>query len=333
METRQRAVLLPLVGLAIAWIFFMAASFSELFVQPTYDADGFWVSDGPAVRASTYLYLAGLAVFSVISLRSLRITLRHRTMLGVDEPLTKAAYRFANLSVIIGLAGSVIFGISTFIGAFNRFGGDPSLTSRLLGVYLPIVLAAVLVVAIILVAFVLRPDTSSENSDVKSGLSNRQKALGLGYAIPIIAGALAIIFGLVVYDVTGTTLEEWVWVIIQVIIATGIILGTRYARMAAAEKPAPPKPRTALASGAWNLNFVLSIVFGVVVSVMAFTFGSQSFEALKDYNFDYAGWEIRAPSLQWFVGDFGPALVLIALVIIGLYATITERHKAADSSI
>lgn len=330
MSTPQKALLLPLLGLGAAWVLFMAASFSELFVQPVYDAEGFWISDGPAVRASTYLYLAGIAAFSVLSFLSLRMTGRHRLLVGVDEPLTKAAYRFANLSVIIGLAGSVIFGISTFLGAFNRFGGDPDLGSRLLGVYIPIVIAAALVVAIILVAFVFRTDGPADDAGKKEGLSERQKALGLGYAIPIIAGAIAIIFGLVVYDITNTTLEEWVWVVIQVIIATGIILGTRYARRAKSEKPAPPKPRTALASGAWNLNFVLSIVFGAVVSVMAFAFGAQSFEALKDYNFDYAGWEIRPVSVAWLVGDFAPGLVLIVLVVIGLYATITERHKEPD---
>jgi len=48
---------------------------------------------------------------------------------------------------------------------------------------------------------------------------------------------------------------------------------------------------------------------------------------LRDYNFDYAGWEIEPVTFSWVVGDFAPALVLIALVIIGLYATITERHR------
>jgi hypothetical protein len=331
MTTPQKTVLLPLVGLGVAWVLFMAASFSELFVQPIFDAEGFPIGDGPAVRASTYLYLSGLAAFSILSLQSLRMSVRHRTVVGTDEPLTRASYRFANLSVIVGLAGSVVFGLVTFLGAFNRFGGDPSLASRLLGVYLPIVLAAGVVVAIILVAFVFRTDTAIDGAGAKEGLSNRQKALGLGYATPIIAGALAIIFGLVVYDITNTTLEEWVWVVIQVIIAAGIIMGTRFARLAKAEKPEPPKPRTALASGAWNLNFVLSIVFGAVVSVMAFTFGSQSFEALKNYNFDYAGWDVRPISAQWLIGDFAPALVLIVLVIIGLYATITERHKTPDT--
>lgn len=332
MITPQRAILFPLVGLAAAWVLFMAAGFSELFWQPVYDAAGMWVSDGSAVRPSTYLYLSGIAAFSVLSLSSLKSTGIYRMSVGPDEPLAKAAYRFSNLAVIVGLAGSVIFGISTFLGAFNRFSGDLSLLDRLLGVYLPIVIAAALVVVIILVAFVFRSDVPAGSGEKKEGLSERQKALGLSYATPIIAGALAIIFGLIVYDITNTTLEEWVWVVIQVIIATGIIAGTRYARMAKSEKPAAPKPRTALASGAWNLNFVLSIVFGVVVSVMAFTFGAASFEGLRDYNFDYIGWTIEPITLNWLIGDFGPGLVLIILVIVGLYATITERHKTSEAS-
>jgi len=179
----------------------------------------------------------------------------------------------------------------------------------------------------LLFAFVVRKDQPNSASTPSAGMTARQKALGLGYAIPIIAAAIAIIFGLIVYDVTGTSLEAWVWVVIQVIIAAGIILGTRYARQAKAEKPAAPRPRTAWSSGAWNLNFVLSIVFGGVVSVMAFAFGSGSFDKLRDYNFDYEGWEVKPFTLNWFLGDFSPALVLIALVTIGLYATITERHK------
>ena len=331
MKTSQTAIILPLIGLVVGWALFMAAAFSELFGQPVYDASGTLISDGPSVRASTYLYLSGIAAFSILSMQSLRMTVRHRQSVGVDEPLTNAAYRFANLSVIIGLAGSVIFVIAAFLGAFNRFGGDEPLTSRLLGIYVPIVIAAALVVVIILVAFVFRSDQPESTGPEKTGLSDRQKALGLGYATPVIAGAFAIVFGLVVYDTTGTTLEAWVWVVIQVIIAVGLILGTRFARLAKAEKPAPPKPRTAWASGAWNLNFVLSIVFGAVVSVMAFTFGAGSFEALRDYNFDYVGWEVMPFTLEWFLEGFAPALVLILLVTIGLYATITERHRTPET--
>ena len=332
MGISHRAVLAPLVGLVVAWAFFMFAAWSNLFVQPEVDAQGIWLNDGPVIRPSTYLYLAGIAAFSLTSLRGLTLSAREKATHSTPDGLTMAAYRFSNLAVIIALAGGAIFALTTFFGAFGGATADGSLVERLLGVYLPIVLAAALVVTVLLLAFVFRDDKADVSAPEKTVPDARQKALGLGYAIPIIAAAIAVIFGLVVYDVTGTSLEAWVWVIIQVIIAAGIILGTRYARLARAEKPVAPKPRTAWASGAWNLNFVLSIVFGAVVSVMAFVFGAGSFDELRDYNYDYAGWEVEPFTLAWLVGDFAPALVLILLVAIGLYSTITERHRSETES-
>lgn len=327
MALPHRAVLAPLIGLIIAWSFFMFGAWSNLYVQPEYDEQGMWLNDGPIVKPSTFLYLAGITVFSLASLRGLKLAAAHKAAQDTPDGLSVAAYRLGNLSVIIALAGGAIFALVNFFGAFGGPMAEGSLVERIIGVYVPIVLAAALVVTTLLFAFVLRKDKADESVSEDKVLDARKKALGLGYAIPIIAAAIAVIFGLVVYDVTGTSLEAWVWVIIQVIIATGIILGTRYARMARAEKPAAPKPRTAWASGAWNLNFVLSIVFGAVVSVMAFAFGFASFDELRDYKFDYAGWDIEPFTLAWFVGDFSPALVLILLVVIGLYSTITERHR------
>ena len=330
MVISQRAILIPLVGLVVGWAFFMFAAWSNLFVQPEFDQQGMWLNDGPVIRPSTYLYLAGIAAFSVASLRGLTLSAAEKASQSTPEGLTLAAYRFGNLTVIIALAGGAIFALANFFGAFGGPSADGSLMERLLGVYLPIVLATALVVTVLLFAFVFRKDKADATVTETTGLDARQKALGLGYAIPIIAAAIAVIFGLVVYDVTGTSLEAWVWVIIQVIIAAGIILGTRYARLAKAEKAAAPKPRTAWASGAWNLNFVLSIVFGAVVSVMAFVFGAGSFEELRDYNYDYAGWDLEPFTVAWLIGDFAPALVLILLVAIGLYSTITERHRAEN---
>lgn len=321
-----------MVGLIVGWVFFMFGAWSNLFVQPEYDARGMWLNDGPIVKPSTFLYLAGITAFSLASLHGLRLSAAHKATQDTPDGLSVAAYRLGNLSVIIALAGGAIFALANFFGAFGGATAEGNLTERLLGVYLPIVLATALVVTTLLFAFVVRKDKVDAGSTADKGLDARQKALALGYAIPIIAAAVAVIFGLVVYDITGTSLEAWVWVIIQVIIAAGIILGTRYARLAKAEKPAPPKPRTAWASGAWNLNFVLSIVFGAVVSVMAFTFGIGSFEELRDYKFDYVGWEIEPFTMSWFIGDFAPALVLILLATIGLYATITERHRTGTKT-
>lgn len=330
MQPSQRAILAPLLGLGIGWSLFMFGSWSNLFIQPVYDASGFLTGE-PAVRPSTYLYLAGIAVFALGALIGLKISRAERTRSDADPGLALAAYRFANLSVIIALAGGAIFAIANFLAALgNR--ESASLGARIIGVYLPIVLATALVVVVLLVSFVQRPAPNDDPATADEGISSRARALAWGYSLPILAAAVAIILGLIVYDITGTSLEGWVWVIIQVLIASGIILGTRYARRAKSETPPPPKPRTAWASGAWNLNFVLSIVFGGVVSVMAFVFGVEAFDQLRDYNFDYNGWEVAPFSVAWLLGDFSPALVLMVLVIVGLYATITERHREEASA-
>ena len=326
MTVSQRAILAPLLGLALGWSLFMFAAWSNLFIQPVFDASGF-VSDGPSIRPSTYLYLLGIALFSLGAFIGLSLARTERARSESEDPLTLAAYRFGTLSVIIALAGGAVFAIGNFLTALGSR-AEESLAARIGGVYLPIVLATGLVVTLLLVSFVRRSPEPDESALEDDSRTLRQKALGWGYALPILAAAIAIIFGLIVYDITGTSLEGWVWVIIQVIIASGIILGTRYARRARAEKPPEPRPRTAWASGAWNLNFVLSIVFGAVVSIMAFVFGAEAFDQLRNYNFDYEGWEIEPFSLAWLLGEFSPALVLIVLVVVGLYATITERHRA-----
>jgi hypothetical protein len=171
-------------------------------------------------------------------------------------------------------------------------------------------------------------------------MSESEKALGLGYAVPIIFTAIAIIFGLVVYDVTRTDLQVWVWVIIQVIIVSGILLGTRFSTKAKSAKAAPPRTRATLAAGAANLNFVLSIIFGVTVSFMSFTFGSMAIETLRVYppyeepapgeEFTAVwSWTVAPLSVSWFIEQMLPAIVLLVLAAAGTYLSITERNKVA----
>jgi len=106
MNTSHKAILLPLLGLAMAWVLFMFASWSNLFIQPEYDSKGMWLNDGPTIRPSTYLYLLGIALYSLASLMSLRMSARDFVGKESDVGILRAAYRFGNLAVIIGLAGA-----------------------------------------------------------------------------------------------------------------------------------------------------------------------------------------------------------------------------------
>jgi hypothetical protein len=335
----KQAILTPLIGLVVGWTLFMFAIYSDLFVQPIYDSQGMFISDAQLVKVSTYLFLLGIVVFGLLSLRGQQLALHARELAGLEAQLPRAAHRFTNLTVVISLVGGSIYAIGNFLNAFSGFGSPDgvNLLIRLFDVYVPIVLATILVIYILLRAFVFRKQNVKEAK--KEGLSESEKALGLGYAIPILFTAVAIIFGLVVYDITRTDLQVWVWVIIQVIIALGILLGTRFSSKARSAKAAPPRTRQTLAAGAANLNFVLSIVFGATVSIMSFTFGASAIESLRvwpeykepeniddEYFYDPT-WTISAFEWRWFFESMLPAIVLLLIAAIGIYLFITERNQ------
>ena len=338
----KQAIITPLIGLVVGWTLFMFAIYSDLYVFPIYDSEGMYLGETQIVQISTYLYLVGIVVFGLLALRGQQMSLHARELDGLDAPLPRAAHRFTNLTVVISLVGGSIYAIGNFLNAFNSFGQENvNLLVRLFDVYVPIVLATILVIYILLRAFVYRKQTVKQAK--KQGMSDSEKALGLGYAIPILFTAVAIIFGLVVYDITRTDLQVWVWVVIQVIIALGILLGTRFSSKAKAAKVAPPRVRQTLAAGAANLNFVLSIVFGATVSIMSFTFGASAIESLRiwpeyieplggeEFVFD-PGWEIAPFEWTWFFESMVPALLLLLIAAVGIYLFITERNQTAPVS-
>ena len=335
----KQAIITPLIGLVVGWTLFMFAIYSDLYVFPIYDSEGMYLGETQIVQISTYLYLVGIVVFGLLALRGQQMSLHARELAGLDAPLPRAAHRFTNLTVVISLVGGSIYAIGNFLNAFNSFGQENvNLLVRLFDVYVPIVLATILVIYILLRAFVYRKQTVKQAK--KQGMSESEKALGLGYAIPILLTAVAIIFGLVVYDITRTDLQVWVWVVIQVIIALGILLGTRFSSKAKAAKAAPPRVRQTLAAGAANLNFVLSIVFGATVSIMSFTFGASAIESLRiwpeyiepaegeEFVFD-PGWEMAPFEWSWFFESMVPALILLLIAAVGIYLFITERNQMA----
>ena len=338
----NRAIALPLLGLLVAWLCFMGATLANLYVpQPQYGPNGNAFFKEEIFQVAPYLFLLGIAAVAVASLLAQGLAIRAREESKDSSSLARAAQRFSTLGIIIGLAGGAIFAIGSFLGAFNAYAGRAdNVGLRIASVYIPIILATGLVVYVLLAAFVFRHDETSNTDGAKRKMSEAQKALGLGYAVPILATAVAIIFGLGVYDVTRTNLQVWVWVIIIAIVAAGVVFGTRFAAKAKSAKQAQPKPRTALAAGASNLNLVLSIIFGSVVTIMAFTFGADAIAKLQTWPEVPANCEgiecasdpiISAPTFTWMIQELAPAKVLLGIAVVGIYVTITERNKEAVS--
>jgi hypothetical protein len=331
------AVLLPLIGLNLGWFVFMAAAFAGLFESDGYSSDPYGNDFVPPteIRLSTYLFLAGIAVFSLLASIAHSRADHEYLAAGESDRGARAAFRFATLSVIVGLVSGAIFAITVFLSSFGTFGAEPTLVGRLLGVYLPIVLATALVVLVMLRATVFRKSAPSVGDD-GAKMSPQKKALIWGFTLPIIATAVAIIFGIVVWDIQNQRLETWVWVVIQALIAFGIIGGTRFAVKARVGVPHVEKPKvvSAGAIGAVNLNFVLSIIFGAVVTIMSFTMGLSAVSMLKWRQVTVATPELilKNLDLNWFVSDLLPAYLLLVLVSFAVFSTLVARHgKLAEA--
>jgi len=326
MKTAQkvnRSIALPLIGLVAVWSIMMFANWFSMVSLENYES---------IAKPSVYFYLLAFTVGSFSALIAHGWAVK---ALAEDETdgLSRAAVRFTVLAVIIGLAATTIFALTSFLSAFNLSSQSSNLGQRLLWTYLPILLATGVVVYVLLRAFVFRTGVAAADGEDKPKMSERQKALALGYAVPILSTAFAIILGLFIYDATRTQLDTWVWVLIIAIVGLGVIFGTRFATKARQARVEVARPKTALAAGAATVNFVLSIIFGATVTIMAFTMGSTAIGKLQVWPAWVEGSNeqpmpsMTAPSLEWWVQDMAPAIVLLLLAAAGIYLSIIERHR------
>jgi len=322
----KRATALPLLGWVGTWILVMTAVWVGIVIQEGYD--------GGVARPTVYIYLVAFALagFSALTAHGWAVK-----AVAADETdgLARASLRFATLMVVLGLAVTTFFALSNFLGAFNSYssqGQNSNVGLRFVWTYLPILLATAIVVFIVLRAFVFRTAAQVAEGEAKPKMSERQKALALGYAVPILCTAFAIILGLFIYDSTRTDLDLWIWVLIISIVGFGVIAGTRFAARARQARVEAPRPKTALAAGAATVNFVLSIIFGATVSIMSFNMGQSAISALQrvvEWNEvdTQSNPSLVTPDFNWFVRQMAPAAILLILAVVGVYLSITERHR------
>ena len=341
LKTAKSSIRNPLLALIATWVLFMLGSYIDLVAPETQWVEGGPIYPEPTIQWQVYIFLLGITVFALVALRSLHQAVGLRV--SWENPLAKSAHRFANLGVILSLVAGAVFAVGNFLGAWDSYDlRDEPVWMRLINVYLPIVLATILVVYTLLSAFVFRknaPDIPEGEKD--EDRAKLQRAVGLAYAVPVIGTAIAIIFGLTVYDITKTSLDAWIWVIIQAIIGFSIILGTTFAARARSARALPPRERKS-GVAAVNLNFVLSIVFAVVVLIMAFTLGVAGVASLLEYSdrmevidgrevYNYER-IMTAPSVGWLIEDMLPPILLLLLAEWGIYRTVIIRNQEAKTN-
>lgn len=334
----ERAVAVPLIGLFVGWVFLLVGMIVNIYTAPwpRYSSIGSPIDSPEPIRWATYFFLLAVAVVAVSALLGQRLALRSRVVFGEGHKLSRAAHRFSNLMVWLGLGLGAAFAIGNFLSAFGGGYGQPrgDVLVRLIGIYIPILLATGLEIFVIVKGFVSRPDLAGHVEGDEASPEMR-RALALGYSWPIVSTAVAIVLGLIIYDVSRTTMDTWIWVLVLSIVVSGIIIGTRFARVATREESPVPmmqRMRRSLAAGASNLNFVLSVVFAGVVSIIAITSTGSAVEKLQS-NAVIDGVKATDYSVMdwnWYLSDLAPAKVLVLLVIVGTYVTIVIRNRETE---
>lgn len=282
-----------LIAAVVAWIIFTIAVFSDISVEIGYSGQELYGPEAVQLfRWSKYLLLAAIALLGIgalVAQKRLAALLANPDGGSTVSPLAKPAHEFANTVIIISLVLAAWGAIGVFMQSFFEQPNSENMTLRILGTYLPIVLYAILVVGLLLSAFVFSKRPKSNSTNLAAPLSEspnvdvdeNRRNVGLAFAVPIIAVAFALILGLIVFDVTETTYQVWIWVIIQVLIGSGIVTGSWLAAKSIREFSTVPSKPTGAAIGAKNLNFVLSIIFAAVLSFMSLIYGSMSMEQLR----------------------------------------------------
>ena len=182
----------------------------------------------------------------------------------------------------------------------------------------------------------------------KAQAATARRNLGLGYALPIIGGAVSLIIGLVVWDLTHTTFDAWIWILILAILGASLVVGTSLSNAAFNFAERSGKVVGSI-RGAKNLNFVLGIIWSAVVTIKSFSDMAGAVSQLREYlsmpvsakqpgsvSVDstavYNGPTVKPLTLHIFMTDFVPAFVLLVMAVVGIYLLLWERAKPGKSA-
>jgi MFS family permease len=320
-KTLKLATALVLIGLTTAWFGFIVANYVGLYEAPQYNSDGYlWFGYAQLTKPSTYIFLVSLVLLAGFSGKAYRMA---DVLVSKKTPGALPVFRFASVGVIVSLVSLVIFALSAFFASFNNFSGSRSgVQDQITGVYIPIILAAVVAVFLILSSTVYRKSEATVGkASPEQKRAKRESALAFVY--PIVGTTLALLIGLTVYQARRENPQVWVWVLILAIVGGSVALGSIYAARTKTHGASKAKPKKEPGTTALTLNFVLVVVFVVVVTVMSFGFGIAAITELSEWR--EGGYYIMDITPGWVVRSMLPAMLTLALVDVTAYIAVRIR--------
>ena len=316
-KTLKTSTVFVLLGLTLAWFGFMIANYVGILERHSY-------FDPSLTRGTTYVFLAALATlagFSGLAYRKTDVEVAKKT------PGALPVFRFATVGVVFSLVSLVIFALCAFSASFNVFGGPTTVVDQLTGVYIPIILAAAICVFLLLSATVYR------KSEVVAGTvtpeqKRAKREAALAFVYPIVGTTLALLIGITVYQ-SNRGNPPWVWVLILAIVGGSIATGSIYAARTRAHGASQTKPKKVSGTAALSLNFVLVVIFVVVVTFISFIFGFSAITSLESLGGWFGKEPVDAITLGWFINSMLPAILILGLVDVTAYIAVRIRSIIA----
>jgi hypothetical protein len=157
-----------------------------------------------------------------------------------------------------------------------------------------------------------------------------RNSLAFGFASPIAGAAIGVILGLAIYDIFDT-FEQWTVAILIALLGFSIWLGANKSGEALAYFKKTGE--LSAAKGAANLNSVLAIVWMAISFFVSFTMAIGAVNSFVDRPV-YDGREPYNPGeysvvldSTIFVGEFLPAVVIVAMAMFGFVFQLVATSK------
>lgn len=147
------AILLPVGGFKLFWFATLGAAFVDLTRNDNlYNAMGVYQPQNETVRWGAYLWVLAIATLSLASAFG-----RQKAFGAKPTRLSHLAKGFTTVAVIASLVIGAMFALMTFMDSLS-YSPDVAhnLTVRLLSVYVPILLDALVLIAVVIWAFVAK---------------------------------------------------------------------------------------------------------------------------------------------------------------------------------
>jgi len=305
-----------LIGMTFAWVGFMVATY--LTGTLTRDAVYSGISQGGMYSTLSSVFFTSIYTYLVVMLGQAFFVARAYRLADValasKTPGTLPVLRYASLWLVITALSLFFFALSIFITSLGGSYLHIGLTDLVIGVYLPILLAALGSVAMLLSTTVYRKSEMGQAERTPEEKKSKLEA-SLSFIFPVLGVALVFILSSMGANF-GAGSSVWFWILILLLVAASLGLGGFYAARTKSLAFSQAEGKGAKTTTALKVNLVLAVIFIVILTGVSFIAGTT---VVGIYT---AG---TVPTGDWVVNYMLPVVAVYVIAVVATYFTVRVR--------